>query len=60
MTDGARQKAKRRELITFLAVAIPASWIVLSLLSLPRLMDDLQDPRLLLPAPASLLPTDRS
>jgi len=48
MTDRALQKARRRELITFLAVAIPVSWIVLSLLSLPLLADDLQDPRLLL------------
>jgi len=49
MTDRALQKARRRELITFLAVAIPVSWIVLSLISLPLLADDLQDPRLLLP-----------
>jgi len=38
-----------RNLLTFLAVGVPVTWILLSLLSLPLLNDDLGDPRLLLP-----------
>lgn len=42
-------KPGRRELLLFLVAAIPVSWILLSLISLPMLVDDLRDPHLLNP-----------
>lgn len=45
----AEANSNRRQLLTFLAAAVPVSWILLSLTSIPLLVDDLRDPHLLNP-----------